>query len=484
MQAVTVIWSMIAAASLTLGLLQLLVWWQNRAKWDRLYFFLAAVATAWFAWFELGMMKAERPGDYAYALRWCHVPVLLAFIGVIGFVFFYLRAGRIWLAGMALGVRAVALLINFSMTPNINFKAVTGLRRVAFLGDWISLPQGIRNPWLLVANAGLVLWLVFVVDATVSVWRRGEKRKALLVGGSTAALVFLGSLQVILAQWFAWDLPIGGSIYFMGMLAVSTFDLSLETMRANRLEKELRDTQERQHEEVTHLGRVAAFGEISGSLAHEMNQPLGIILSNAQAAQRLLSQSPSDLGEVRDILEDIVRENLRAGEVIQRMRALLRRGVVNHQPLCLNEVAGEVISLMRSTLQERAVTAEQIPASSIPAVSADRIQLQQVLLNLMLNACEAMETGGTEGKKRELRIATGTDGKMVSLTVTDNGPGLPPDPEILFEPFHTTKAQGMGMGLAICRSIVHAHHGQIWAASPDGQGAVFYVVLPAVGGAA
>jgi signal transduction histidine kinase len=479
---VTVIWSMVAATSLTLGMVHVLVWWQNPEKSERLLFSLMTIATAWMALGELAMMKAPGPEVFATALRWYHVPVWLNMLALIGFVFVRLRAGRRGLAGLAVGLRSLTLVVNFAVPPNVNFREITGLRLVPLLGDWVALPVGRPNPWMAVAQLALLVLIAFLIEASITVWRRGEKRQAVLTGGSMVFFVTMGTLQAILGFWHLVDIPGGGSLYFLGMIVTMAFDLSLETKRAANLEVELRDTQERKRQQVAHLGRVATFGEISVSLAHEMNQPLGIILSNAQAAQRLLAKEAPDLGEVREILGDIVREDLRASEVIQRMRALLRRGEVSRQRLDLNEVAGEVFHLLRHELARREVVLSHDLREGLPAVSADRVQLQQVLLNLLLNACEAMEADAPE--TRRLHVATAGEGRTVSLAVTDAGRGLPAEVEQIFEPFYTRKEQGLGMGLAICRSIVTAHHGQLWAEPGEKGGAIFHVVLPIAEGAA
>ena len=475
------LWSMAAAASLTLGMVHLIVWWQNREKRERLLFVMMTAATAWMSFHELAMMMSRTPEEFGAALRWIHLPTWLNFFAVTGFVLIHLRAGRLWLALLAIGVRFVTLVINFSIYPNINFREITGLRQVPFLGDQVSLAIGRPNPLMALAQSALLLLFVFVLDATIVVWRRGERRRALLTGGNIASFILLGTIMAILSHWHLVDIPASGSIFFLGMVVLIAFDLSLETKRAATLAVELKDTQDSKHKEVAHLGRVATFGEISVSLAHEMNQPLGIILSNAQAAQRLLAKESPDLKEVNEILGDIVSEDLRASESIQRMRALLKRGEVNRQPIDLNDVAGEVFHLMKNELARREVALTRNLTGNLPVVSADRIQLQQVLLNLMLNACEAMETN--DPGQRSLHVSTSRDGKAVAIEVTDAGRGLPDEVEEIFQPFHTTKEQGLGMGLAICRSIITAHHGQLWAEKNATGGATFHVVLPVMEGA-
>jgi PAS domain S-box-containing protein len=239
---------------------------------------------------------------------------------------------------------------------------------------------------------------------------------------------------------------------------------------------------EQRRKEVTHLTRVAILGELSGALAHELNQPLTAILSNAQAAQRLLARVPSDLEMVGEILDDIVTDDLRAGEVITRLRALLKKGEASFQPLDLNDVATEVLALARSELIERHVTVSTRLAPGLPSIHGDRVQLQQVMLNLLLNACEAM--GTRPSAERRLTMSTALDGDGLLLaSIADRGGGIPPDAaDRLFEPFFTTKPHGLGLGLSICRSIIAAHGGRLWADNNADGGATFTLALPAPNG--
>lgn len=230
---------------------------------------------------------------------------------------------------------------------------------------------------------------------------------------------------------------------------------------------------------LTHLARVNTLGALSGSLAHELNQPLGVILSNAQAAQELLAQEPPDVAEVQDILADIVSADRRAGEVIERLRALLKRGQISLQPLALNQVFEEVLHLTRADLIGRGVTVVCELAPDLPPIAGDRVQLQQLLLNLILNAADAM-AANLPGA-RQLHLQTMLHQGRVRGSVRDEGQGLPEDPERLFKPFYTTKDQGLGLGLAICWSIVAAHHGRLWSEPNAGRGAVFRFELPVAG---
>lgn len=248
--------------------------------------------------------------------------------------------------------------------------------------------------------------------------------------------------------------------------------VALDVTARRRLEREV----EEQRNELAHLSRVATLGELSGSLAHEINQPLMGILSNAQAAQRFMAGEPPDLDEVREILADIVEDDKRAGEVIRRLRGLLRKGEVQQGPLDPGDVVGDVLRVTRNDLLNRDILVTVELARDLPPVLGDRIQLQQVLLNLVMNACDAMAAVD----RREIRIvARAVEGPAVEVAVCDSGPGVPPaDIERIFVPFVSTKEHGMGLGLSVCRTIVAAHGGRLWAENNAGGGATFRLSLP------
>nr|WP_281720697.1 ATP-binding protein [Nitrosomonas nitrosa] len=232
-------------------------------------------------------------------------------------------------------------------------------------------------------------------------------------------------------------------------------------------------------DQAAHLSRVSILGQLSGALAHELNQPLSAILSNAEAAQRYLAQDKVNSDELREILADIISDDRRAGAVIERLRALLKRGESEHRTLSLNDLVRDVERLCRSDLVTRNTQLEPQLTPELPPVKGDKVQLEQVLLNLVVNACDAMEE--CDPGKRLITIRTEpVDGEGVLVTVSDRGPGLPLDgSERVFEPFVTSKVKGMGLGLSISRSIVAAHGGRLWAANSEAGGAMFCFTLPA-----
>ncbi|BAN27549.1 two-component system sensor histidine kinase NtrB [Caballeronia insecticola] len=241
---------------------------------------------------------------------------------------------------------------------------------------------------------------------------------------------------------------------------------------------------QRHRQELAHLTRISTLGELAGSLAHELNQPLTAILSNVQAAQRFLNAQPIDLDEVREILVDLVDDNQRASEVIRRIRALVKKGELEAAPLDLSGVVGDVVLLLHSDAIVRGIRVFVNIAPDLPPVFGDRVQLQQVVLNLMLNAFDAMDREGQQ--IREVIIDATLDTKaLLRVAVIDRGTGLEDNMmDKLFVPFFTSKRDGLGLGLSISRSIVEMHGGRIWAQSNPQGGAAFYFTLPVASAAA
>jgi C4-dicarboxylate-specific signal transduction histidine kinase len=234
----------------------------------------------------------------------------------------------------------------------------------------------------------------------------------------------------------------------------------------------------RQRDQLARVARVAMLGELSGALAHELNQPLSAILGNAQAAQRFLMREPPQVDTVREILADIVGSGRRAAEVIARVRSLIRNDEPPQHALDPDQLVAEVLALMRNDLAAREVVVRTELAADLPRLRGDRVQLQQLLLNLLLNACDAMADAPAP---RVILIDTVQSGPgRILIRIKDAGPGiLDGELERIFEPFVTTKRDGLGLGLALCRTIVRAHDGRIWAGNhPDG-GAILHVELPA-----
>jgi PAS domain S-box-containing protein len=598
---VTAVWSTNAAACLTLAGFYFLVWCKQRQNPVYLLFSCSAMAAAAISAFELWMLNSKTVEQYELLVRWIHVPTFVLTLSFVAFVRRYLRAGRAWLAWSIYGLRTLVLILNFISAVSINFTAITNIRQFSWGGQLVSVPVGTPSPWGLLSSVSLLLLLIFSVDATITVWRRGDRRRALLIGGS---MIFGAMLawHVPLVIWGILDVPFFLGFTYTAIVAVMGYELSNDVARAAGLARELevsekrlnlaadsanlgmwewdivhdeiwitdkgramlgfdssekldfdrfrsrlhpddresvlkavdsslgagaeyqseyrvvlRDGQvrwiagrghvefdsdgkpvrmrgasvditerklaeveaARHRNEMAHLSRVTTAGELSGSLAHELNRPLGAILSNAQAAQRMLANGGVDVAAFREILNDIVSEDKRAAEVIRRLRLWLQKGEVQQHSLRINKVVRDVLKLIRTDLISQNVSVDTELARDLPTVAGDPVQLQQVLVNLVVNACDAMADCDTP--ERRLRIRTGIEngGDAVIVSVTDRGGGIQvKEVEQIFEPFFTTKAKGMGLGLSVCRTIIAAHRGKLWATNNAERGTTFYFTLP------
>lgn len=597
---ITVLWSMIASACLTLALVHLLVWRKQRDAWGHLLFSVSALATSFMAGCELWMMRAETTAQFGVALRWLHAPAWVVILTLVWFVRLRLGAGRMWLAWTVCGLRTLSLALNFLFAPNLNFREITTLHRIPFLGEFVSVGQGVANPWMMVGQASLLLLTVFIVDASIAVWRRGDWRLALVLGGGMTFFVTLGTAQAILALWELIPMPMTASFFYTGIVIAMGYELSRDVLRAAELARELSESEKRMNlavqsaglglwvrdlergevwanekcrtlfgfppqgplthqdffervqpqdressqalvqralaerttfhteyrvippggaerwisttgqaeydahgrasrmrgvcadvtarrqadleahelrQELAHASRVTMLGQLTTTLAHELNQPLGAILRNAEAAELFLQHDSPDLDEVRAILADIRKDDQRAGGVIDRMRALLRHREVEAEPLEIAALIEDVTAFIRADAIARRVVIETDVPAALPPVHGDAVQLQQVLLNLLLNGMDALN--GTNDVRRVAVRARRDGSGAIEIAVSDTGHGIAPEKlGKLFEPFFTTKPQGMGIGLSISRTIIQTHGGNIRAENNADRGATIRITLP------
>lgn len=596
---VTIIWTMVSAACLTLAAMHLLVWFNRRTALANLFFSLSAVATAVLAGFELWMMHAETTGEAGLIIRWGHVSFWMVILFLVVFVQLYTRAGRLWLALAVCGLRTLSLILNFTFTPNLNFREITGLRHVQFFGESVSVAVGIPNPWMLVGQTSLVLFLIFLVDITITLWRRGERRSMVLLSSTMAFFVAASLGQFILGFWGVILTPLTPSLFFMGIVASMGIEMIRDTLRAAQLLDELNNkdkwldlaadsagvglwlwdfktnniwaterariiygfslnelisyekflaklhpddlswvvqagikaTQEganfrhdyrivmpdgntrwlkvlantiltptgvpermaglsiditeqkqilielqQKHDELTHLARVSTMGELASTLAHELNQPLGAILRNAEAAELFLQDQSPDLDELRAILADIRKDDRRACDVIDRMRAMMKQRSTKLSLIDLKSLVDTVILLIQPDADKRHVKLVLDIDSNLPPVYGDRVQLQQVLLNLLINALDALDDS-----LAEIPLVTVSARAVVStveVAVRDNGAGIAPDQILrVFDPFFSSKLNGLGIGLSISRGIIEAHGGRLLAQNNANGGATFIISL-------
>jgi signal transduction histidine kinase len=277
----------------------------------------------------------------------------------------------------------------------------------------------------------------------------------------------IGSGQAIVIR--SWNMVSGDSIQCAGS--------ALGKHRRERAQ-EGRERPRQQEAELTHMNRVCMMGQLAASLAHELTQPIAAARNNAQAALNFLAKSPPDLAEVREALGCVVGDADRAGDIINLARDHIKKAHPRKDRIDLNAAIGEVIGLAQGAIIKNGVSLQTRLTEGLLPVPGDRVQLQQVLLNLILNAVEAMES--VESGGRELLISTAQNqAKRVLVAVRDSGPGIDPSHvERVFDAFYTTKCDGMGMGLSICRSIIASHGGRLWAEANEPRGAIFQFTLP------
>ena len=721
-----------------MALPHLLVGLKGKA-WENLFFVLAALSVAGIACGELTMMHARTIERIGQAQQWTHVPVFLLVVAITGFVHFYFGTGRLWLGVAACVTRLVGLAINFASPPNLNFREITGLRPLNFLGEAVATPEGVISPWTRVGELSSVLLLIFVADASFTLWRRGtaeSRRRAGVVGGSIALFIILAAGITALIHTRVLHAPYIISLPFLGVVLAMGFELSYDILRAaqtarqlrisegalresevrmslaasagnlglwswnileddiwlnekgkelfgfadsrpinldrfleavhpddrcqmrelvqsalsrggeyeseyrlapqngdtrwvsgygrvefdehgkavvirgvtrditlrKRAERSLRESQARlsaaievaalglyelrfgvnaylderarsilgiprdqdsraldywaehvhpddrdrvvelqrqlsegeieriaveyrffhpergmvwlhelahviEHEsnkqatlqigifqditerkqaeldnqlqsmELARVGRVALMGELAASLAHEVNNPLGAIVTNANAGQRLLAHGHLQTEELRDMLADIVADGHRAREVIQGIRKMVRKSEAAYSLVEIRDVIRDLLRIVRADAIARNVSLIAEVDANAGVVMADRVQLLQVLLNLTMNAFEALSIVRAEARRVVIRAELVNDGQ-ICVSVRDSGPGFPTGiVDQLFEPFFSTKAEGTGMGLAIARSIIEAHGGTLSGKNCDEGGAIFTVCL-------
>jgi len=515
-----------------------------------------------------------------------HLPLSLLLIALVAFIYLYLQAGRPWLALAGLGLRLLSTPFNFMTGENLNYREIAALRSIPLLRENVSAPLGSPNPWMLVSQAGVLLLIIFVVDASVSAARRGERTIAFSVGGSIAFFMLTALGQSIMVFWAGVETPMTVSLFSLGVICVMTYAMMLDLAHGRQVAIELcekvqeaalaadaanlgiwtRDVERdviwasdkwrelfgftpgeslnldrvlqrihpddrvafdngwvhmahdqgqyhgecrvtlpdgrtrwlahqgrvefdakhrpvrirgasidisarkqgeqemsRLRQDIAHVARVSVMGQLASALAHEINQPLSAILRNAEAAALFMHDGSPDLAEISAILDDIRNDDLRAGAVIDRMRTLLRRQDVEMTRLDMGQVLADVAALLRPDAVARHVKVMVDIAGDVPPVLGDRVQLQQVLLNLILNGMDALD--GMSGENRCVSVSVRRDAaQAVEITVDDTGRGIAAgELERIFDPFFSTKSKGMGMGLSISRSIVEAHRGRLWA---------------------
>jgi signal transduction histidine kinase len=403
-------------------------------------------------------------------------------VAMLLFVHYYLGTGRVWLMWTVILARSAQVLVNFLVHPNFGFSEIVSLRSVSLFGEQVStigvaIPSG--RQWFAVASS--ILLTAYLVDAAAQAWLKGTRetrRKAIAVSlcigfpwlfnVTYTQLIVLGVLQV----------PVSNLPWFVGALLVMAFELGRDFILSRRERLELAKLRN----QLAHVDRVSLLGQLASTLAHELAQPLAATSANVDAALVQIGAKKPDLEELRSILGDIGSDHLRASKIINRMRELFKRHSIEMQPLSLEEVVQDVVSLVRPEATSKHVVLTLLMEPGLPRIFGDRVHLSQVLLNLLMNSIHAVQSCPLDARRIVIEARANYAKGEVEIIVRDSGPGIPDNMiDEVFKPFFTTKSEGMGMGLALSRTIIEAHGGRLWTDHMSQQGgAVFRFTLQRV----
>lgn len=597
---------MAAAISLSLGGIHGTVWFSDRKVRAELWFAVAAVCMCTYPFFDMAMMRASTAAAYGEAARWALLPIALMTAAMLMLVHSHMGTGRRWLLILALTSRLGAIVVNLVCPQGLFFDSIEGLRTVTLLGEAVSLPVGVPGRWMWVEHLGAVIWMGYVADASVRLWRKGDaegRRRVAMIGGGILLIFVPGLVQASLVVRQVISVPVMVTPFFTVLMLAMGFELSRDVLRAAQLSHSLAESEKRlalaataaqlalwewdlrtnliwvsnegrriygvgQDEEIdfqrfvatlhpedrdmvavevdktmsgaglfsaeyrvvlpdgkerwvaasgrlerdakgralllrgvsmdisekkrseqelmqkrqdlTHLSRVSMLGELAGTIAHELNQPLAAMLSNSQVGRGMFDSPDPDLNELASILEDITSDAKRAGSIIHGMRAMFKKeSLVEMQPVNIHEAVNQVCSLLHSEIVVRKAKVTLVLAESLPDVMAGRVEIQQVLINLVLNSLDAIKAAGNS--LGQVRISTEHRDGRVIISVSDNGPGIAPEMLTrLFEAFATSKPGGLGLGLAISMGIIKNFEGDLTGGNLPGGGAAFHISLPAI----
>ena len=451
---VIVIWSMIASACLTLAAIYGLVWYWNRTDWAHLLFALTAASAAAFTFDELWVMRTETPGELVTAMRWGYVPLFVWLVSITWFVRTYLGAGRRWLAWTVCGLRALFLLLSF-MAPSSNFHEVS-LGQMQFLGETVTIRQGVPNSLGLMGQASVVLLMVFIADASISVWRRGDRRKALKVGGSIEFFLLFGLAQVALMKWTGIAVPQVLSPLYLGIVVIMGYELSHDVLRASQLVRELQRSEAvlREHQvtlqasnkQISELfGRLIGAQEterrrIARDLHDDVSQRVSGLSIMISGLKRRLAGQP-DEADVIATLTTMQQHTTALAEEIRDLSHDLHPGVLQH--------AGLVTALRASCAQFEKLYSIAVHFSAgddIGQVEADPA------LCLYRVTQEALRNVAKHADAHRVNVALTRTGDGLQLSIADDGKGFD---------LGETRRKGAGLGLVSIEERVRLLRGSV-----------------------
>lgn len=455
-----------ATACCMIAIMNVVMWIRSNRAHEHLLSAVMVTAAGCVSVIDLMQIQSTDIAAYVLMGRFMHVALFVMLISLVLFVRVYLGEGPRWLIGVIASMWALVMIPNYLAPAGVVHLQITELLHAeAPWGELYTIASGPINPWKYVADMATLVILVFIANASWAAWKKGQHQRVLVVGGSFAVFMLVAGGMAQLQDAGIVNFPLAIPLTFFVVIAALTYQLVDEAFKASAAALEIQQ-----------LRRAIALGEIVGGLAHEINQPLTAILSNAQAARRLLQSDEVDLQEIREIIDDIVEDDKRAGGIIQGLRQMLRRD--NSGAMCTNiqEAVNATARLLKGELHTKDVTLELAVQTNIQTAQVDRVQFVEVLLNLILNGVRAVEKLPAE-RRRVTVGATEQDGSLL-ICVSDKGPGISGDQLAgLFEPFVSRSEDGLGIGLAVCRRIIERFGGKIWVEQNVGGGASFLFTL-------
>jgi len=442
---VTVIWSMVSSACLTLAGVHGLVWWRRREVRAHALFALSAVGTALLAGTEIWMMHAETPGEIGRALRWLFAAAWLVSVSLVGFVRRYLRAGRPWLAWTVYGARTLALILNFALPPNLGYRVITGVRQIPFLGEPVSIAVGVPSPWMLFGQFSLLLLVIFTVDATLTVWRRGDHGRAVVVGGSVVFFTLLGSAQAVLSFWRVLPMPTTPSVFFLAIVLAMGYKLGHDLFQAAEVGRELQVSQ--RHAQTLSGRLIAAQDDERARLARALHDGLSQSMALLAVELELLGQQPPDAREpIKGRVDDLASQ-------VRALSADVHRIAHGLHPAKLDQLglAAATIGHCRDVERAHAI------AIRCECRDVSRWLPPNVALCLYSVTQEALHNVVKHSGARTVTVElTASDGEL-RLSISDDGKGF--DVE--------AARDGAGLGLLSMTERVRLVHGRIeWRSRP------------------
>jgi signal transduction histidine kinase len=419
------------------------------------------------------------PAEYGNWVRWYNLSIYVALVGIVLFVHYYLGTGRRWLLWLIVLARSLVVFVNFCVRPNFNFRQIITLDHISFLGERVStVGLVIVRGWQLLAVAGVILAVIYMVDAAARRWSTpgaDSRHKALVViFGITGPMVCTTGL-IYLTIFGVLHVPVFNTPSFLGALFTMAYEMGRGVIASRRARLEAAELRS----QLAQVERVSVLGQMASTLVHELTQPLTASIANAETALQQLVIGKPDLEELRVILSDICSCDRLAIDLIARMRQFFQRRMIDMQPLDVQSVVNDVVALVRSQVAAKRISVDLRVQPGLPSASGDRVHLTQVLLNLVMNGIEAVQSQPLGGRRIVIEARTDATRGEIEMSVQDSGPGIPGSVgDKVFQPFYTTKSDGMGMGLALSRSIIEAHGGRIWGehVTEDG-GATFRFTL-------